>query len=477
MNARPQGLPAQPSGRRPDPDGAETTRPLPTAGPAERDGAVETPENLATAALLRVVLHREAAAVPASPSPDGLARILAAARTAPAADVAAEVRPEVIPEPASDGGPDAPEPTDADAPDLAGDPPEPEPLPTAELPAPGRLRRLVPRPRRGGSGGAGSTRAALAGTRWLPALATAAAVATIAGGLGAVRMGVIDGAVPAVLRGSPAESTPQPPGGASPLPVYLVARQQGRWALVREFAPTGLADRAERLTEALRMAVSGVGSNPELASAWSVQSVSGDLDAELGERGITVHLSTELLATRPVAALPGAQPSTGATTDRRALAELAVQQLVWTATAVTGRDVPVRIEGPAPTSSLFDALPIGRDFTRAGTDPRAPAWISSVIYGQHLRTGIAVVTGDAVTTGDGTVAWSLAGPNGRVTTGAERLVRDDGSTARAGERGVFRLRLPLKDKGTYRLSVSQLWPAPGGGPVSTWTQTTVVDAG
>jgi len=423
-----------------------------------------------TAELLRGALQREADAV--TPSPDGLARILAAscgpqaARGPSTVELPAVSRPaappRLVPAAGSDHAPDG-------RPEGAAD--------GAPGPARGfgaRVRRLVPRPRRAdgpADGGAGHPPGARP-SRWTPALATAAAVVVLAGGLGAAtRVGVVHAPSLtsvgwAARQGRPASTLTAvvtPP----PLPVYLVSRQQGRWALVREFATTTLTGPAERLEAALRLAVAGVATDRDLTSAWAQQRLTGEVHAELTGGGVIVRLSDGLVAGR------------AASTERALLARLAVQQLVWTATAVAGpgHDGPVRLEGPAGGTVLFDEVRLDAPFTRdvGDRDPRAPVWISSVSDGQRVRQGAALVSGDAVTTDTGTVQWTLTGPDGATAaTGSQRLVRQDGSLPLAGERSLFTLHLTLPEPGSYQLTVTQTWPWASAGQV--WTETKTLEA-
>jgi hypothetical protein len=403
-----------------------------------------------TADLLRDVLAREADAV--RPSAEGLARILAAVHgtdPAGAVDRATGDRPAGT-EPAGAAATDD-EPAGVDGSSGGSHPVE---LPT--------VPRLIPRPHPG----RGDRAARL--SRWLPALSAAAAVALMAGGLGAVRLGVVDApGLTSVIGGArprdPSSLAPLAPG---PLPVYLVSQQNGRWALVREFTATSLRDPQERLNAALRLAVAGIGSDPDLSSVWSAPALAGDVQGGSTADGITIKLSAALIDARS-RAVPAA--------ERPALARLAVQQLVWTATAVAGRDVPVRIEGPTPASQLFGAVSLQTAFTRSvgEDDLRAPVWISSIADGQHLSTGLARISGDAVTAQTGAVEWSLTGPEGTTAvTGSRQLTRSDGTVPQAGERGVFELQIPLPIAGEYELSVTQHWAT--GDRSGTWTDTKIL---
>ncbi|HEY6793669.1 MAG TPA: hypothetical protein VI248_03185 [Kineosporiaceae bacterium] len=302
-------------------------------------------------------------------------------------------------------------------------------------------------------------------------MAAAAVLAVLAGGLGGVRLGVFRAPdLAAVVGGWSASGDARPPA-PPPLPVYLIAQRQGRWALVREFTPTTLTRPDDRLGAALRFAVAGAGHAPDLASVWSVEHLLGDVRAEVRAAEVVVRLSATLLG-------ESHQPVSGPA--RPTLARLAVQQLVWTATAVLGRDAPVRVEGPTPTSVLFDTLPLNATFARGtgATDPRAPIWLSSVTDGQQVRAGALQVSGDALTTGTGTISWALTDAAGTVVArGQEVLRRADGSSPppRAGERAVFQIHVTLPARGHYVIAVTQDWPS-AGDPGATWTDTKTLQA-
>jgi hypothetical protein len=138
---------------------------------------------------------------------------------------------------------------------------------------------------------------------------------------------------------------------------------------------------------------------------------------------------------------------------------MALQQLVWTATATNRRVTPVRIEGPQPGSRLFGSLALGQRVGRDGADPRAPVWVSSLVDGQHLAPGHAVIQGDAVMTDRGSVAWRLLGPDGApIQSGVAPLRRESGGAPRGGERGLWDVSLRLPAPGRYEFEVSQSWP-------------------
>lgn len=390
-----------------------------------------------TAALLRGVLQRRAEAV--RPSGDGLVRILAAAHAG-----------STVPDPRVRPGAPRPGPPRSAPPRTGGA----GPIPIARRPLvidgpADRQRPLV---------------------RWMPVLSAAAAVAIVCVGLGLARLGMIQGpGLDAVVGGPAAPSTglTHPPA-ADPLPVYLVERQNARWALVREFSPTTLTDPGARVTAAVRLAVAGTGLDADHTSVWRAQQV----DVGAATR-IVVTRDGDTLVVRLPAALLGSAPDDAADAPP---ARLAVQQLVWTVTAAARDTTPVRIDGPAPGSTLFGTYHLGQRVGRDRTDPVAPVWVSSLVDGQRLVAGHAVIQGDAVAGAGGTVAWRLVDAGGtQIADGAAPLRREAGGAPRVGERGVWEVTLQLPSPGTYRFEVRQAWPAAHAGDAPAATSVDWVD--
>ncbi len=329
----------------------------------------DVPEHLAsTADLLRGALTREAASV--SPSSDALARIRAA--VAAERDIEAAVLPLV------------------------------------------------------GRSGGGPVRT-WARRAWLP-LAAAAAVATLF-----VASPHLGGPAPAPTA-APASRPAQPT--VAPLPIYFLARSapsggagaadtgEPRWSLVREFVPTGLTDPAVRLDTALRIAVAGRSDN-DYTSVWRYEHVTSAMPADLAGAVDGTSTGTSLIVT--LAPTLRGDTLRGDTVGSR-LADLAVQQLLWTATAVAQRSVPVqvRISGEAD-QSLFGQPLRTVERTIGAADPRAPVWISSLSEGQTVKVGQLTISGDAVP--DRPVTWTLARLDGDaqqiVATGLARATDED----------------------------------------------------
>lgn len=258
------------------------------------------------------------------------------------------------------------------------------------------------------------------------------------------------------------DSQSPPPAVVEPLPVYFVAEQQGRWAIVREFQPTTLTDPRQRLEAALRLAVSGRADDADYTSVWRYEHLTSALPgaltdavrAEQSSTTVSVTLASELL---------------GTTANTPSLARLAMQQLVWTATATIQEMLPVQVVAASPEAQLFGTLPLQSAFSRslADGDPRAPVWISSLVDGQAVKVGTAKVTGDAA---NGTpVRWTLRRTDGdtetEVATGLATPASDGTATA-AGDRSEWHIELPLAQPGSHILEVT----------VGTWTDTKALQA-
>ena len=87
--------------------------------------------------------------------------------------------------------------------------------------------------------------------------------------------------------------------------------------------------------------------------------------------------------------------------------------------------------------------------------------MSSLIDGQRLAPGRAVIQGDAAMTEANTVTWRLLAADGtQLADGVAPLreQRQDENSSRAGERGRWEATLRLPALGRYQFQVSQTWP-------------------
>ncbi|HET9657999.1 MAG TPA: hypothetical protein VFP72_21785 [Kineosporiaceae bacterium] len=251
--------------------------------------------------------------------------------------------------------------------------------------------------------------------RLAPALTAAAAVAVLAVA-GTVGVRLTDrpsagGAGPATAPSVTAEAPPDK------LPVYVVGDQGGRRWLFREYRSTHARTADERVAEAVTDAVTLAPADLDYDVRLFEGALPGQARAQVSDQLITLTL-TAAMATRP-----------GATT---ADAELAVQQLVWTATATAGpgyASTPVRITVANGEQSLFGRLPLDRTFTRGAgsTDPRAPIWVISLADRTDVGHRPITVSGDAVLGSGGSVSWTLARDGVEVARGTAQVTSHSGS--------------------------------------------------
>ena len=279
--------------------------------------------------------------------------------------------------------------------------------------------------------------------RWLPALAAAAAVVAVGGVATAVRLHQ-----GSQLAMSPATMTtyqPTPPA-VEPLPVYYAAHLGDRWALVREFHPTTLTEPQARLQAAVDLAISGHALDPDETSVWRHLGLSGQASATYSGQQIRITLPSTLVTTGG----PSPTPAT--------LGSLAIEQLVWTATAVTQQSVPVLLVAAGGESRLLQA-PLGNGtFSRSSLPTRlAPVWVNSLNEGDPLRPGTATIRCEAVATDEGAPTWTLLHQDGgswrTVGTGTAPLSDEFGQPTALGRRGGCVVHLPLATTGRYRLEV------------------------
>ncbi len=222
------------------------------------------------------------------------------------------------------------------------------------------------------------------------------------------------------------------------LPTYLVGAVGGaganrRYGLFREFVtapvPQGAtpAQRAQAALTAAMGAATGSGQQPVLRP-WADTTVSGVTVA--GGR-ITVELS-----------------DAGPTGLPHEQARLAVQALVWTATAAVGQgNLPVRFSVAGGATSLLGAYPTSAAYTRPAADASyqdlAPIWVDAPAAGASLPSDRPVVASGTASVFEATVPWRLTRSGAAVATGF--------STASIGApgRGTWTADLGRLPAGTY----------------------------
>lgn len=253
---------------------------------------------------------------------------------------------------------------------------------------------------------------------------------------------------PAATVPGPAGPTPAPgrsatigapPGGGvvASVAVYYQGDDQGRPRLYREFHRLSVGDgsAAARVTTAVREMLAGrTAADPDYGSGWPSSAV---------VRGVHV---TDGVA---VVDLSGA----AANSADDAEAELAVQQLVWTATAVSGvTGVRVRSDG-APVERLWGRIDVSGTLRRApAVDVLAPVWLVSPQHGSSvgrtLQVHVAGIVFEAT-------AHLRIRQNGRTVT--ERVLT---LSIGAPQQGETRLDVTLPP-GTYVLEAYEISAADG----------------
>lgn len=374
-----------------------------------------------TAALLRDALAREAAAI--TPSADGLARIRAA--------IEAEQGT------ASSG-----------------------------------VRRLVALPGRSGRSG----RPGRGGGRrsWVSVLAAAAAVVVLAGvgGFALDRFPIFTGKTDAPAADEGGDGTTSVQSEKVPLlPVYVVGEldrgDRVEYRLFREYRPTTAVGTSERLSDALTEAVSRRPYDEDYVRVFG------------GAGASTVDARWDEAKGEVVVALNPAMTTVRLATDSRAT--IAIQQLVWTATAVVGRpDAPVRItvKGPAVNTYLFGRpnFELGGVFRRQHSvdDPLAPVWIMDPTDGTTLGRKVDTIgVSGGYEARDG-VTWTLRRNDKKIADGTAVVGFEGGREAAVpGSRGSARIVVDHTKPGFYELVVSI--PGPEGEPAWTDSKTFTVN--
>jgi hypothetical protein len=307
--------------------------------------------------------------------------------------------------------------------------------------------------------------------RWTPLLAVAAVLAMLAGGLVLrwharfpAQAAAASGAIVATMDQAEARIAP-----AATVPVYVVGRQGGRTVLFREFRATRANDEEGMVEDAVRLAITARPRDPHYTRLFAALPGT-KVTARVTPRQIRLDISPAPKAVRGVTA---------------ADAEIAEQQLVWTATAAAAvaesaartpipstspgykqpglRPVSITLDGRRG-AALLGLAPLDADgspgalrhaHVKGSQDPRADVWIGDLTEGQRFRSGIQTVTGDAVSRADGSVHLQLLRDGVRVLDTTLALDTSEESQfkapPRAGERGHWRVDLDLSQHGSYTL--------------------------
>lgn len=237
---------------------------------------------------------------------------------------------------------------------------------------------------------------------------------------------------------------PPLPGDVQALPVYyvgprlLTGSEGAAGALFREFVrasvPTPATPEARaRVAVDLAMGATPAGSTYE--RLWAGVTL---VDLDVGEADrITIRLS-------------------GPASVSQADAELAVQQLVWTAQAAAAQgNVPVRFELVDGSDTVAGTLPASRDFVRPSDELEvssllAPLWIDDPARGQVLPADRAVTVTGQASTFEASLSWQLLR--------GETVLHEGFTTASAGApaRGEFTFTVPALPAGSYTIRVFEV---------------------
>jgi hypothetical protein len=253
----------------------------------------------------------------------------------------------------------------------------------------------------------------------------------------------------------------------STLPVYVAGRQNDQTVLFREFrrAPA-TADVDTQVASAVTVAMLSAPADPDYVRLFA-SSPRPTVRASVTSQSIRLDIS------------PAPRPAPGVTGEE---ARVALQQLVWTATAAAavaaqaappgsganaqpvplgGRVVQITLD-QGSQERFFGQLRIDVPLRReSGTvaDPRAKVWITDPAEGSTLVRGTLTADGDAVALTDASVFVVLFRNDVPVRQEAVRLVASEASggtrAPQPGQRGIWKITgWDVGTPGRYRLEVS-----------------------
>jgi hypothetical protein len=233
--------------------------------------------------------------------------------------------------------------------------------------------------------------------------------------------------------------------------VYVIGAQGGHQWLFREYRNTFASGTDDRVADAVTDAVNLRPLNQEYRDPLFQGSQNSQATASVSSTMITVTLTPAMVGRQ------GVTPQD---------ARLALQQLVWTATAAAqAADLPVQFRvSRGGDQSLFGIVPLDRPYTRGefSPNPCAPLWITSLVEGTDAGHNSFVVSGDAETGDGGTVTWTLRRDGTQVATG-DTVVNRDGTATPRITRHTWSFTPPTNGrKGSYEVVVT-LHPGAGSG--------------
>lgn len=274
----------------------------------------------------------------------------------------------------------------------------------------------------------------------LPALVLSGCVAT-------PQPGISNSNSPSQLLSGPA--SPGAPTTSAPLettqasnkaPVYWIGRSNDRMFLYREFRDVPEQDNP--VTRALRVMMSEKPLDPDFFTPW--QNPKKLATSISGKNVITVDISDDAFNSNVDAAM----------------AERAVQQLVYTATAAgasaglidSGQQIQVVVLVDGHTDYIaFNHVRLGSPTSRS-SGLVAPVWIIDPQEATSLDDGAVKISGRSTVPG-GNLRWEVLRVDGSVKT--SYLIGSATASAEAGQSGLFNFSVNL-GPGNYEVRVSQL---------------------
>ena len=250
-------------------------------------------------------------------------------------------------------------------------------------------------------------------------------------------------------RGPAALTTAQAPTTSAPLettqesnkaPVYWIGRSNDKTFLYREFRD--VAEQDNPVTRALRVMMSQKPLDPDFFTPW--QNPKKLASSISGKNVITVDLSADAFNSN-------VDP---------AMAERAVQQLVYTATAAAasaglidaGQQIQVVVLVDGHTDFLaFNQVRLGSPTARTA-GMVAPVWIIDPQEGTSVEDGAIKISGRSTAPG-GALRWEILRIDGSIKTAY--LNGTTTASAETGQSGAFNLTVSLAP-GNYEVRVSQL---------------------
>ncbi len=182
-------------------------------------------------------------------------------------------------------------------------------------------------------------------------------------------------------------------GEVSGVPVYWVGETAVSYRLFREFRT--VPDVGSRVASAVSAMTTQQPADPDYATPWSPAS---RVEASVSGDAVTVDLSADAFA-----AGVGSE-----------LADLAVQQLVYTATAAAQVPGSVTVTVDGEPYDAWGSVPLGEPMTRQPmVDVQNPTWLLTPVQGATVDAGTVRFTGLG-TAFEGTFGWEVRDSGGAV---------------------------------------------------------------